>query len=108
MLDKSIQFKSFLPPCLTTIGGFTYVCPGWHKVPSTTTLTEVLKHWIQDKPKTESYEHLDKTISVNVKSSKGDKFYAVKYNGISWSCSCPAYEFRHSCRHIKETQQLYK
>jgi hypothetical protein len=41
--------------------------------------------------------------SITIESSKGDKTYIVRLkNGIAMICNCPGFEFRGTCRHIKE------
>lgn len=41
--------------------------------------------------------------SITVTSSSGDKTYIVRLkNGIAMICNCPGFEYRGSCRHIKE------
>lgn len=101
-------FKSFLPPALTVIDGQKYVCPGWHKVPMNTTLEDVHKKWKKVRPKGSVSETLNRGVVINymVDSSKGDKQYKVTYDG-TWSCECPGYGFRRSCRHIKELQKKH-
>jgi len=39
-----------------------------------------------------------------VKSSKPGKDYTVIYQNKSWSCDCPGFQFRRSCRHIQALQ----
>jgi hypothetical protein len=106
MIDKGTKFKSFMPPGLTTIGGKTYVCPGWHEVPADTTLEEVYERWEQDKPKMEDTP--THTISETIDSSTGDKTYKVTFDGMWWNCTCVGFGFRKDCRHVKQIKEKYK
>jgi len=102
-LPKSFKIHSFLPPGITTIGGKTYVCPGWHEVPCDTTLNEVYERWTQDLPKMENKPtHL---INVMVDSSTAGKQYNVTFDGTYWNCECQGFGFRRNCRHIKEIKE---
>jgi len=43
------------------------------------------------------------TKTFTVKGSKGDT-YTVTQVGTRWTCTCHGFQFRRSCRHIKEKQ----
>jgi hypothetical protein len=43
------------------------------------------------------------TKTWTVEGSRGSK-YVVTQTKNSWSCSCPGFQFRKTCRHIKELQ----
>lgn len=45
----------------------------------------------------------DKTKTWTVEGSRGNQ-YVVVYASHSWSCTCPGFQFRKTCRHIKECQ----
>ena len=106
MLRSDFRIESFMPPGITTIGGKTYVVPGWHEVPEGTTLKEVQERWTQEKPShTESVPTYD--IYEEVLSSKGDSSYEVIFNNGAWYCSCPGFGFRRDCRHLKEVKQKH-
>jgi hypothetical protein len=45
----------------------------------------------------------DDTKTWTVEGSRGSK-YVVAHTKNSWSCSCPGFQFRKTCRHIKELQ----
>ena len=104
MLDKNTTFKSFLAPGLTTIGGITYVIPGWHEVPEGTTLEEVYELWEKEVPKSDEVKP-SHTISESVESSKPGKFYEVTFDGLNWNCTCAGFGFRRTCRHLKSIKQ---
>jgi len=106
MLQEEFRISSFLPPGLTTIGGKTYVVPGWHVVPEGTTLEEVNERWSKDMPKNIE-ETPEYKIYEMVDSSKGDKQYDVTFDGLWWSCTCPGFGFRRDCRHLKEVKQKH-
>ena len=100
MLNKNFEITSFMPPALTTLGGITYACPGWHKVPEGTTLKEVFERWTKYVPKSE--EKPTHTISEMVDSSTAGKQYNVTFDGTYWNCGCAGFQFRKNCRHVKE------
>lgn len=82
-----------------TLNG-TFVCPGWHEVPEGTT-REQIKFLPSEKKKVEiKVEAVEQ--SWKVEASKPGKFYEVRFNGKSWSCTCPSAQFhRGDCKHIK-------
>jgi len=43
------------------------------------------------------------TKTWTVQGSRGSQ-YVVSQSRNSWSCTCPGFQFRKSCRHIKELQ----
>lgn len=45
----------------------------------------------------------DDTRTWTVEGSRGSKYVVAKTKN-SWSCSCPGFTFRKTCRHIKELQ----
>lgn len=95
-IKQTSALKDF---AIVNLGGKTYICPHWVEVPDGTQRTDV-----------EFVETLPLHVPVKkeykewyVKSSKGDKEYIVRKEGISWSCTCPATKFhRGDCKHIKE------
>jgi hypothetical protein len=98
-------FKSF--GVFNTISG-TYVCPGWIKVPSGTTIDDIeLCDDISIEPevnlagvKPEPIEVKD--IEHRVTASNGKSEYIVSFKKGSWNCTCPAANFRRGdCKHIK-------
>lgn len=44
--------------------------------------------------------------TVSIKGSKGNEYHVTVENGRALSCTCPGYQFRKSCRHLKEAEQL--
>ena len=52
-----------------------------------------------------AYKHVIKSNhkSWTVEGSKGSKYVVVNSNN-SWSCTCPGFQFRRSCRHISQLQ----
>ena len=101
-LPKDFKITSFLPPCITVLGGKNYVCPGWHVVPEGTTLEEVMPRWTQVKPKMEKKPEFQ--IHEMIDSSTAGKQYAVTFDGTWWNCECPGFGFRKNCRHLKEVK----
>lgn len=45
----------------------------------------------------------DHTQVWTVDGSRGSKYNVIR-NRNSWTCTCPGFQFRKSCRHIKEIQ----
>ena len=105
MLPADFQISSFLPPGITTIGGKTYVCPGWHEVPFGTKLSEVMERWTQEIPKGEDKPECK--ISEEVLSSKGDKKYQVTFDGSYWSCECVGFQFQRRCKHVASVKSKH-
>ena len=86
----------------------TYVCPGWHEVPTGTTRDQIeFDNDIIIEPimnSTEVIPELEKPQDVthSVTSSNGKTQYSVEFKRGSWSCTCPAANFRRGdCKHIK-------
>ena len=98
MLPKDFKISSFYPPAISTIGGKTYVVPGWHEVPEDTTLDEVYERWTKEVPKGE--DKPDHKISEEIPSSKGDKTYTVTFDGSYWSCECIGFQYNRKCKHV--------
>ena len=46
---------------------------------------------------------IDDTRTWTVEGSKGSKYVVVRAKN-SWSCTCPGFQFRRSCRHITQLQ----
>jgi hypothetical protein len=106
-MERIKPFTTFLPPVITTIGGKTYVCPGWIEVPADTTLKEVQAVWTQDlsrQPKKEP--DLVKTVT----SKRTGEVYTVSVNNNKWNCTCKGKQFRpfQDCRHIKKIKAQLK
>ena len=99
-LAANIKFESFYPPGISTIGGKTYVIPGWHVIPEDTTLDEVYERWTKIIP--QGPPEPDYKISEAVVSSKGDKTYKVTFDGKYWSCECKGFGFQRRCKHVTE------
>ena len=93
-----------------TLSG-TYVCPGWHAVPSGTTREQIefdmtsipsVEKVVTEEPKMAKKEW-------QVESSKKNKFYTVSLSSSTWDCTCPAKNFhRGDCKHIKAQKSLQK
>ena len=90
--------KHVLPPCITRLGGKTYIMPGWQEVVEGTTLNDV----IHIKPKVKKKAE---TIVVETPSSRGDVMYKTRYypDSDKFSCSCPGvWMSNNNCKHIKK------
>jgi len=103
MIPKDTIFSSMEGPALAIFDGITYVVPGWHIVPTGTTIEEVYKHWkkirygkIEQKPKS--------PINEIVISQKTGEKYTVNFDGKYWSCTCMGFGFRGRCKHIEQTK----
>jgi hypothetical protein len=87
----------------------TYVCPQWHVVPHGTTREqiEIDMSLILIEAEAPLKRTDDKLYETIVKGSKPGKEYVVKFNKGSWSCTCPAANFkRGDCKHIKIQQKV--
>lgn len=107
MLSKDTIFKSFLPPALATFNGITYVVPGWHPVPTGTTLQEVQEHWEKDVPAGVSSILPKNKVSETVTSTRTGEQYIVEFNGMFWSCTCMGFGFRGRCKHLDQVKLKY-
>ena len=90
--------KHVLPPCITKLGGKTYIMPGWQEVIEGTTLNDV----IHIKPK---LKKKSETVVVETPSSRGDVMYKTRYypDSDNFTCSCPGvWMSKNNCKHIKK------
>ena len=96
-----------IPPFTMELNGNRYIMPGWYKLSEDEDMPnkEDIAYYPY-KPKREPLPNIDKNKVYKVKSSKGDKEYLVQMNNTgSMECTCPGYQFRRSCRHIKTVLQ---
>ena len=92
------------PPSLMTLGGKTYIMPGWIEVLPQTILSDI--NWIKPKVKrAEVFEH-------KFESSSSDKVYTAKaYVAVDgsrkYTCNCPGtYRAKdRRCKHIKSIEK---
>lgn len=86
----------------------SYVCPGWHPVPNGTTRDQIefdmskqpLK--LVNTPEVMPVLEKSQDVTHSVTSSNGKTQYSVELRRGSWSCTCPAANFRRGdCKHIK-------
>lgn len=106
MIQENVIFESLLNPGLVIIRGITYVIPGWHEVPTGTTLEEVHAHWkLPDIYKVKRIEN--KTIEDTVVSKRSGETYSVRLNNGYWTCTCVGFGFRRKCKHIEEIKAKY-
>ena len=96
-----------IPPFTMTCNGERYIMPGWYKLKQdeeTPNIEDIA--FYPYKPKKEPLPNIDKNRIYKVKSSKGNKEYLVQMNNSgSMECTCPGYQFRRSCRHIRTVLQ---
>lgn len=54
-------------------------------------------------------ESVDTTLKVvEVKGSRGNTYQVTINDGVATSCTCPGYQFRRQCRHLKEAVEATK
>jgi hypothetical protein len=96
-----------IPPFTMTLNGERYIMPGWYKLSENEDMPNIEDIAFHPyKPKREPLPNIDKNRIYKVLSSKGDKEYLVQMNNSgSMECTCPGYQFRRSCRHIKTVLQ---
>ena len=96
-----------IPPFTMTCNGERYIMPGWYKLSKDEDMPNIEDiAFYPYKPKKEPLPNIDKNRIYKVLSSKGDKEYLVQMNNTgSMECTCPGYQFRRSCRHIKTVLQ---
>ena len=96
-----------IPPFTMELNGERYIMPGWYKLKPNEETPDIKDiAYYPYKPKKEPLPNIDSNKVYKVKSSKGDKEYLVQMNNSgSLQCTCPGYQFRRSCRHIKTVLQ---
>ena len=96
-----------IPPFTMELNGERYIMPGWYKLSENEDMPNIEDiAYYPYKPKKEPLPNIDKNKVYKVLSSKGDKEYLVQMNNTgSMECTCPGYQFRRSCRHIKTVLQ---
>jgi hypothetical protein len=83
------------PPAIfkSIVNGKTYAIGGnWVEVPDGTTLADVHKYAVYEKPR---YD----IKSWKVKSSSGSTYTVQQINGDRYTCNCPGFKFRKRCKH---------
>lgn len=90
------------PPCLANIGFKRFAISGgtWIEVPLDTTRADLDKYMVWDRPKIDEV----KRMTWEVEGSKGNT-YKVTLAGKIWTCTCPGFKWRNSCKHI-ETRKV--
>ena len=97
-MSMELPVKVTWPPCLANIGFKRYAISGgtWIEVPLDTTRDELDKYMVWDRPKIDEV----KRMTWEVEGSKGN-VYKVTLTGDRWSCTCPGFKWRNSCKHIE-------
>ena len=96
-----------IPPFTMELNGERYIMPGWYKLKPDEATPDIkdIAYYPYKAPKPD-LPNIDSNKVYKVKSSKGDKEYLVQMNNSgSMECTCPGYQFRRSCRHIKTVLQ---
>ena len=96
-----------IPPFTMELNGERYIMPGWYKLKPDEATPDIkdIAYYPYKAPKPD-LPNIDSNKVYKVKSSKGDKEYLVQLNNSgSLQCTCPGYQFRRSCRHIKTVLQ---
>ena len=96
-----------VPPFTMELNGERYIMPGWYKLKPDEATPDIkdIAYYPYKAPKP-NIPDIDSNKVYKVKSSKGDKEYLVQMNNSgSLQCTCPGYQFRRSCRHIKTVLQ---
>jgi hypothetical protein len=111
LYDKRHLYASGIQKEFRFIEGDLIATPKWVEYPAVTVKTGVGRYdfSIVDKANIVEVigEQIDLTINkpkfkvVEVKGSKGD-LYTVTISDKHSSCSCHAFQFRRSCKHIKQ------
>jgi len=96
-----------IPPFTMTCNGERYIMPGWYKLSKDEDMPNIKDiAYYPYKPKKEPLPNIDSNKVYKVLSSRGDKEYLVHMSTSgSMECTCPGYQFRRSCRHIKTVLQ---
>lgn len=93
--------ESIIPPriFISPVDGKKYIVPYWLEIDDTITQEDIEKKRIRRIPKNKE----DNPIAPethSVKSSDGKTYYTVAFLNNTWSCDCPRYGFKRSCKHI--------
>ena len=108
MIPANIKFRSMENPGIAIFNGITYVIPGWHVIPTGTTLKEVQEHWEKVTYGNEIPENfIKKDIEEKIISQRTGEEYTVSFFSNYWSCTCMGYGFRRKCKHIDQVKQKY-
>lgn len=108
MIPANVKFRSMEQPGIAIFNGITYVIPGWHVIPTGTTLKEVLERWEKITYGNSTPEVLSKKeIEEIVISQRTGEEYTVSFQHNYWSCTCAGYGFRRKCKHIDQVKQKY-
>jgi hypothetical protein len=102
--------KSLYAPGIITsaVSGKTYAVAGstWVEITPDVTVKMLRDAWT---PLVTRAKIPDATIKeYEVISENSGKVYSVSQNGSYWSCSCPAFGFRHKCKHIESVKTKMK
>ncbi len=97
-MSMELPVKVTWPPCLANIGFKRFAISGgtWIEVPLDTTRDELGLYMVWDRPKIDTVERM----TWEVEGSKGN-VYKVTLTGDHWSCTCPGFRWRNSCKHIE-------
>tara|TARA_B100000131_G_C18056003_1_gene588430 strand:+ start:802 stop:1110 length:309 start_codon:yes stop_codon:yes gene_type:complete len=97
-MNQKLPVKVTWPPALANIGYKRWAISGstWIEVPPDTTRDDLDKYMVWDRPKIDKV----KTMTWEVEGSKGNT-YKVTFGGGHWSCTCPGFKWRNSCKHIE-------
>ena len=115
-LPKSIP--AIYPPTIvkTELGRFAVFVSSttnhWYPVDEQFTHEDAIRHWVKENQTQVAPPTKTKTSgeakSWQVESSKKNGYYTVQRISNSWSCTCPSFGFRRTCKHIKEIQTKLK
>ena len=91
---------SMQPALFTNHHGVRYAIAGsvWIEVPKNTTIKDIGKYMVYERPKSRRIAKGEKSWSVN--GSKGSKYTVTLKNGL-YSCTCRGFAFRRRCKHIE-------
>ena len=80
----------------------------WYHVDESFTHEDAMKHWVKEIQKQVVLPTRVKAPkegrSWQVQNSKKNGYYTVERIGNSWSCTCPSFGFRRTCKHIQQVK----
>lgn len=100
-MSKPIVCTSY--PIIFSVKGRTYISPvqgeGWLEVPFGTTLDDIEFITTNTVATNRTENKREDRWVWHVEGDSGKEYVIVK-DGLVWSCSCPGFMYRQTCKHV--------